>query len=159
MHYDYYGPRCVKDLHLERIAFDETGRENSMELAFRHNCWKHEEDLIIRYEGVSDYRLDLAGPLEVRPSSVVIFDEILPHPNGCSHEIAFRPGTIMVVCRDLTVTWVEADCPTSRERRSRAGEERPHTVHAGSAELDAGVDVLARGASLADSDLRVCTAC
>jgi hypothetical protein len=42
---------------------------------------------------------------------VVILDEILPHPDGCSHEIAFRPGTVMVVCRDLTATWLEADCP------------------------------------------------
>jgi hypothetical protein len=110
LHYDFHGPRCVKDLSLERISFGETDGENSMELAFRHNCWKHEEDLIIRYEGVSDHRLDVAAPSGSEPRGVVILDEILPHPDGCSHEIAFRPGTVLVVCRDLVATWVEADC-------------------------------------------------
>lgn len=110
-HYDFHGSRCVKDLNLERISFGETDGETSMELVFRHNCWKHEEDLIIRYEGVSDYGLDIAAPSGIEPRSVVILDEILPHPDGCSHEIALRPGAITVVCRDLTVTWVEADCP------------------------------------------------
>lgn len=33
-----------------------------MELAFRHNCWKHEEDLVIRYEGVTDFALDITAP-------------------------------------------------------------------------------------------------
>ncbi|MGV9597033.1 hypothetical protein ACWDR1_10220 [Streptosporangium sandarakinum] len=110
-HYDFHGPRCVKDLNLERISFGGTGGEDRIELALRHNCWKHEEDLIIRYEGVTDYRLDIAAPSGIEPRSVVILDEILPHSDGCSHEIAFRPGTVMVACRDLTATWVETDCP------------------------------------------------
>ncbi|GIH77005.1 hypothetical protein [Planobispora longispora] len=117
LHYDFYGPRCVKDLKLEQISFGGTGGEHFMELAFRHNCWKHEEDLVIRYEGVSDYRLDIAAPSGIEPRSVVILDEILPHPDGCSHEIALRPGTVMVVCRDLTATWEEADCPEKQPSR------------------------------------------
>ncbi|SDJ23008.1 hypothetical protein SAMN05421874_101137 [Nonomuraea maritima] len=111
LHYDFHGPRCVKDLTLERVSFGKTAGENFMEFAFRHNCWKHEEDLLVRYEGVSDYRIDVAAPSGIEPRSAVILDEILPHPDGCSHEIAFRTGTVMVVCRDLTAMWVEADCP------------------------------------------------
>ncbi|GLW97024.1 hypothetical protein Misp02_11110 [Microtetraspora sp. NBRC 16547] len=42
--------------------------------------------------------------------SVVILDEVLPHPGGCTHEIAFRPGTISVTCRDLEAVWSPADC-------------------------------------------------
>ncbi|GAA3441336.1 hypothetical protein [Planomonospora venezuelensis] len=128
LHYDFHGPRCVKDLNLERIAFGETGGESFMELAFRHNCWKHEEDLVIRYDGVSDYRLDIAAPSGVEPRSVVILDEILPHPDGCSHEIAFRPGTVTVVCRDLTATWVEADCP---EKQPQFDGEPDPVLHGG----------------------------
>ncbi|MBB4920166.1 hypothetical protein [Streptosporangium saharense] len=102
LHYDFYGPRCMKDLALERISF--TG--NTVELAFRHNCWKHQEDLTIHYEGVSDIKLDSAAL-----PNVVILDEILPHPHGCTHEIALRPGTIILTCQDLTVTWTETHCP------------------------------------------------
>ncbi|ACZ83742.1 hypothetical protein [Streptosporangium roseum] len=98
-HYDFHGPRCVKDLILERISYGETGGGNSMELALRHNCWKHGEDLIIRYEDVPDFRIGIAAPSGIEPRSVVILDEVLPHLDGCSHEIAFRPGIIMVVCR------------------------------------------------------------
>ncbi|GAA4596263.1 hypothetical protein GCM10023194_68010 [Planotetraspora phitsanulokensis] len=108
-HYDFYSQRCTKDLALERIRFGEEGEERWMELGFRHNCWKHEEDLTIRYLGVSAYALDMSEAAG-RPD-VVILDEILPHPRGCTHEIALRPGTIMVTCRDLTATWTEADCP------------------------------------------------
>ncbi|WP_030920986.1 hypothetical protein [Streptosporangium amethystogenes] len=109
-HYDFHGPRCVKDLVLERISFGEVDEETSVEIAFKHSCWKHEEDLLIRYEGVSSFTLDIAVPSQGGPRSVVILDEILPRPDGCSHEIAFRPGTVMVLCRDLVATWVESDC-------------------------------------------------
>jgi hypothetical protein len=41
----------------------------------------------------------------------VILDEILPHDHGCSHEIACWSGSLTVVCRDLTATWIPALCP------------------------------------------------
>lgn len=110
-HYDFSSSRCVKALALERISFAEVGDEVSMELGFRHNCWKHEEDLIIRYGGVSGFTLDVSVLNSVRPQSVVILDEVLPRPGGCSHEIALCPGSITVLCRDLVATWVEAVCP------------------------------------------------
>lgn len=98
------------DVH-KRISFGEVDGETSVEIAFKHNCWKHEEDLLIRYEGVSSFTLDIAVPSQDGPRGVVILDEILPRPDGCSHEIVFRPGTVTVSCRDLIITWVESDCP------------------------------------------------
>lgn len=106
-HYYFVSKRCVKDLALERISVGQ----DSLELYFRHNCWKHDDDLVIRYEGVFELTIDVASLTYGGIRPVVILDEVLPHPDGCSHEIAFRPGTIQVLCRDLVATWVESNCP------------------------------------------------
>ncbi|MFH8789170.1 hypothetical protein [Streptomyces roseoverticillatus] len=112
-HYDFYGKRCVKDLSLELVRFGDpsSGENNEIELRFRHNCWKHEEDLIICYTGVSSFEVDAPAGPEWTNLETVILDEILPHERGCTHEIAFRPGTLTVTCRDLTATWVDTHCP------------------------------------------------
>ncbi len=108
-HYAFSGARCVKDLRPDlarRTAADE------VELRFRHNCFKHEEDLVISYRGVSRFQAGFLGACDVSGLGEVILDEVLPRPDGgCSHEIACRPGTLFVVCRDLTASWVPADCP------------------------------------------------
>ncbi|MEV6682074.1 hypothetical protein AB0N09_35190 [Streptomyces erythrochromogenes] len=39
------------------------------------------------------------------------YQEVLRHRNGCSHAIAFRDGSLTVVCRDRVATWTETDCP------------------------------------------------
>ena len=106
-HYDFSGRRCVKDL-LPREA-----------RRIGHNCWKHDEDLVVRYSGVSRVQadvLDVWAP-DVRALGElgeVVLDEILPHPAGCTHELACRPGTLIVVCRDLEAEWVAVDCPEGR---------------------------------------------
>ncbi|GJF32773.1 hypothetical protein KNE206_54730 [Kitasatospora sp. NE20-6] len=112
-HYDFHGKRCVKDLNLELVRFGGPGNHesNEIELRFRHNCWKHEEDLVIRYTGVSAFDVDAPDGPEWTNLETVVLDEILPHEHGCTHEIAFRPGTLTVTCRDLTATWVDTDCP------------------------------------------------
>ncbi|MEY9992763.1 hypothetical protein ABIE67_004795 [Streptomyces sp. V4I8] len=111
-HYDFSGRRCVKDLtpHEVRRAYDV------IELRLRHNCWKHDEDLVVRYRGVSHFQagaVDVmaAGDGGVSALGEVILDEVLPHAHGCTHEIACRPGTLVVVCRDFVASWVAADCP------------------------------------------------
>jgi len=72
--------------------------------------WKHDQDLLIRYTGVSSFVVDPTdGSREVDLGAVVL-DEILPHRDGCRHEIACRGGTLTVVCRDLRATWTEAAC-------------------------------------------------
>lgn len=109
-HYDFSGKRCVKDLDLERVR-NISADGSEIELGFRHNCWKHDEDLVIRYSGVSGCIIRSPGGSDPKNLRTVILDEILPHEHGCVHEIAFRPGTLTVVCRDLTAVWVETDCP------------------------------------------------
>jgi hypothetical protein len=43
----------------------------------------------------------------------VILDEILPHGDGCSHEIACWEGTLTIFCRDLQVVWTETVCSSN----------------------------------------------
>ncbi|WP_030662179.1 hypothetical protein [Streptomyces rimosus] len=119
-HYDFSGKRCVKDLELQHIR-GIGADDQQLEIRFRHNCWKHDEDLIIRYTGVSGFHAESAEEDSAEGDSVeegswedlgtVILDEVLPHRNGCSHEIAFRNGSLAVVCHDLDATWTVADCP------------------------------------------------
>ncbi|GCD34949.1 hypothetical protein OEIGOIKO_02689 [Streptomyces chrestomyceticus JCM 4735] len=119
-HDDFSGKRCVKDLELQYIrGAGADGQE--VEIRFRHNCWKHDEDLVIRYSGVTGFQ---AGSTEGDDGGdcrddweglgTVILDEILPHRDGCSHEIVFWDGSLTVVCRDLVATWTEADCSGSQ---------------------------------------------
>lgn len=53
-HYDFFGKRCVKDLKPDTVLRGETAGEPWLRLVLRHSCWKHEEDLTIRYVGVRD---------------------------------------------------------------------------------------------------------
>jgi hypothetical protein len=110
-HYDFVGKRCVKDLKLQRIHFEELDGELGITLALQHNCWKHDEDLTIRYTGVHRFTVDLPdqGPRTLWQHGVIL-DEVLPDGAGCSHEIACLSGSVIVVCRDLMATWTDADC-------------------------------------------------
>ncbi|MFB7670621.1 hypothetical protein ACFC26_04310 [Kitasatospora purpeofusca] len=109
-HYDFAGRRCVKDLTFHRAAFLQDGE--ALDLRLRHNCWKHDEDLVIRYAGVTAVRIRTPDePSTWDDLGTLILDEILPHDRGCTHEMAFRPGSVIVTCNDLTATWVAADCP------------------------------------------------
>ena len=111
-HYNFFSRRCVKDLAPDTLEHGD----DWLRLGFRHNCWKHDEDLSIRYAGVISLdQSDWAG------LGTVTLDEVLPHDHGCSHEIAFLAGSLTVVCRDLTAKWTEADCPSS----SSSGPGRP----------------------------------
>ncbi|MEU6894714.1 hypothetical protein ABZ934_23450 [Streptomyces sp. NPDC046557] len=111
-HYTFPGRRCVKDLTLDPIRGSGSDGGDELEILFRHNCWKHDDDLVIRYTGVSGYVIDSSGGSQGTDPWTVILDEILPDQNGCSHEIACWEGTLTVVCSDLRATWVEALCPS-----------------------------------------------
>ncbi|MFJ9815896.1 hypothetical protein ACIRU3_11570 [Streptomyces sp. NPDC101151] len=107
-HYDIGGKRCVKDLRPVQV---HRTRDGDIEIRFRHNCFTHDEDLVVRYTGVSRFQSDVLGVCDPASLGDVILDEILPHPGGCTHELACRPGTLVVACRDLEAEWVPADCP------------------------------------------------
>ncbi|MFF5455247.1 hypothetical protein ACFY40_29045 [Streptomyces sp. NPDC012950] len=106
-HYDFSSRRCVKDLTL-RVVRGAGSQE--MEVEFRHSCWKHDQDLLIRYAGVSGFVIDPVGEDRGTDLAAVILDEILPHRDGCSHEIACWDGTLTIVCRDLRATWTDTAC-------------------------------------------------
>lgn len=102
----------MKDLTLERLqaGIDDAGPW--IEFGFRHNCWKHEEDLTIRYHGIYRFVLDVpGGEPNWTQLDAVILDEILPDAHGCTHELACFSGSIKVACRDLTARWTESKCP------------------------------------------------
>jgi hypothetical protein len=81
------------------------------ELRLGHNCWKHDEDLTIRYAGV---RTVTTNPTDAaaHPTELVsvVIDELLPHEHGCSHQVAFLTGSATITCADLSATWHEAGC-------------------------------------------------
>ncbi|MFJ5926191.1 hypothetical protein ACIQF6_26635 [Kitasatospora sp. NPDC092948] len=108
-HYDFTGRRCVKDLTLHQATFFHGGK--TLDLRLRHNCWKHDEDLVVRYSGVAAVQIKTPNePSTWDDLGTLILDEILPHDQGCTHEMAFRPGSVIVTCNDITATWVVADC-------------------------------------------------
>ncbi|MEV5550633.1 hypothetical protein AB0L35_31605 [Streptomyces sp. NPDC052309] len=100
----------MKDLTLQAVRGAGSGE---VEVEFRHNCWKHDQDLVIRYTGVSCFVTEPAEAAETDLGTVIL-DEILPHGDGCSHEIACWDGTLTIVCRDLRATWTETGCASKR---------------------------------------------
>ncbi|MEV1290083.1 hypothetical protein [Micromonospora sp. NPDC049679] len=117
-HYDFFGRRCVKDLKPARLTIGETGGSRWVELKLRHNCWKHKEDLTIRYSGVQSLTIEPADDgLKVAQLGDVMLDEVLPHEVGCQHEIVCLSGSLTVASRDLTATWLDADCPERQPRQ------------------------------------------
>lgn len=115
-HYDFHGERCVKDLKIEQLRFGADDDGGTFEIHFRHNCWKHEEDLRITYRRLSTLTLD-NDPDDKWGDQIVILDEVLPHERGCSHEIACHTGTLTIVCGDLDAVWVPADCPEQEQEQ------------------------------------------
>ncbi|MGI5170369.1 hypothetical protein ACQEU3_39065 [Spirillospora sp. CA-253888] len=110
--YDFFGRRCVRDLRIEDIEADEVeGYEVDMEIRFK-GTWKHDGDLLVRYRAVSRFSLDVdpdrlpfffSKPFDVGRLQL---DEILPLERGCSHEVQFIGGRLLVECRDLAAEWV-----------------------------------------------------
>jgi hypothetical protein len=109
-HYDFTGKRCVKDLKLEQVQFDDLD-DSKVELHFRHNSWKHDEDLILAYRGVSVFATEADSGQDWTELGRLLIDELLPHEHGCSHELEFWSGRLNIVCRDLTAAWTQSNCP------------------------------------------------
>ncbi|MES4886944.1 hypothetical protein [Streptomyces sp. NPDC096012] len=112
--YDFGGRRCVRDLVPAEVSH---GAGDALEIRFRHDCARHDEDLVVRYSGVSRFQTDVLDACDPASLGAVLLDEILPHPVGCTHELACRPGTLVVACRDLAAQWVPAACPDARAGR------------------------------------------
>lgn len=107
-HYDFYSRRCVKDLTLGPIRHEIEYEAVDVEIRLAPSGLKHDEWLVLRYSDVSNLALDVAPPSPeggTRFESLAL-DEVLPHPDGCSHEMAFWDSSVRVVCRDLKAEWV-----------------------------------------------------
>lgn len=104
-HYDFGSAQCVKDLKLQRAEFlNPPGA--GFEIVFGPNEWKHEAGLVIRYAGVSQVDISLAGDgASLSEMTAVLLDEILPAESGCSHEIVHTGGTVMIYSQDLVARW------------------------------------------------------
>ncbi|WP_439379327.1 hypothetical protein [Amycolatopsis lexingtonensis] len=113
-HYDFYSAKCVKDLRMGQLAVREAGYAKlAVELTLLPNEFKHFSGLVIRYDDVTNIDLDASrsGPSgRVWPASPRLgdlqLDEVLPSAGGCSHEIKFTGGTIVIECADLTAEWL-----------------------------------------------------
>ncbi|GAA1669117.1 hypothetical protein GCM10009745_09470 [Kribbella yunnanensis] len=111
-HYNFWGKRCIKDLKPQHLTFGEANGIPWAELHLKHNCWKHEDDLTIRYTGVQDVAMDPPGEVsEVADLGGVMLDEILPVEHGCTHEFTCLSGSLIITCEDLVVTWTDSNCP------------------------------------------------
>lgn len=115
-HYNFFGPRCVKDLRLSRATVSDSNDQISVEVEFAPNQFKHDQGLVIRYTNVVEMTIDVtASPRKahVRPDSRRLgdlqLDEILPHEQGVSHEIKLTGGVIRFVSSDLHAQWHDSD--------------------------------------------------
>src|SRR5206468_11355447 len=103
-HYNFFGPRCVKDLRLSRAIISDSNDQLSVQLGFAPSEFKHDQGLVIEYADVIEFDIDVtASPrttniwLHSRRLGDLQLDEILPHERGCSHEIRFTGGVIRIV--------------------------------------------------------------
>ncbi|MDE3720418.1 hypothetical protein PWG71_03395 [Nocardiopsis sp. N85] len=110
-HYDFGGPRCVKDLRPVGAAMrpGENGLFD-LTLTFEPNPFKHDEGLTVTYSGVSSFGVEADGRWTGASGSLpglgdVTLDEVLPHGHGCSHEIGLLGGRVLVVAGDLAAVW------------------------------------------------------
>jgi hypothetical protein len=111
-HYDFYSQRFIKNLKPERLTFGNANGVDWVELYLRHNCWRHEEDLVIRYDQVRAVTVNPPrDDVDVSELREVFLDEVLPDDGGCTHEIACLGGSLLISCADLEARWVYANCP------------------------------------------------
>ncbi|CCH29555.1 hypothetical protein ABZ816_15605 [Actinosynnema sp. NPDC047251] len=105
-HYDFHGPRCVKDLGWGSATLVDGQGVIALDLVLTPNEWKHETGLRLRYLNVRSFHVDVEESGGTLPRlGALQLDEILPHAAGVSHEIAFTCGSVLVVAADLVATW------------------------------------------------------
>ncbi|WP_239647896.1 hypothetical protein [Nocardiopsis ganjiahuensis] len=110
-HYDFYGRRCVKDLELEGVNLSPAeGGALNISVRFKGNAFKHDSGMVVEYCSVSKFEVESTEDFsrgEYPPSGLgsVKLDEVLPDSGGCSHEIVFTGGSILVKSKDLSCRW------------------------------------------------------
>ncbi|WP_344163140.1 hypothetical protein [Nocardiopsis rhodophaea] len=106
-HYDYYASNCVKDLKLSRVEIPHD-HDDGLRIRFAPNPFKHDVGLTVTYRAVMSFTVENHDGTELVGLGDVMLDEVLPHPDGCSHETTFIGGRITVACSDLVAEWKSA---------------------------------------------------
>jgi hypothetical protein len=123
-HYDFHSTHCVKDL---QPTTARTGPDGALDLYFGHNCWKHDDDLTLRYTAVRAVSgpggADTGADALVRAwgkSATVTLDELLPADDGLPgvrHEIGLLADVsgrtelaVLITAADVVATWTPAGC-------------------------------------------------
>ncbi|GAA2974838.1 hypothetical protein [Actinokineospora diospyrosa] len=125
-HYNFFGLRCVHDLEFNRLSVFETGYgKTGASLWLIPNRFKHDDGLYLRYHDIISITVDVPHDPDREsyrwPGSLRLddlkLDEVLSHPHGCTHELAFQArSTMTITCADLTATWTlnpntDDECP------------------------------------------------
>ncbi|WP_067480147.1 hypothetical protein [Actinomadura hibisca] len=99
-------PRCVKDLNLRGLPPTDpvpVSFDLRLEGANAHEC----AGLTLSYQGVTEVEIetDDGKPFSFSDWNSLRLDEILPHPQGCTHEMIFTDARILIACADLQARW------------------------------------------------------
>lgn len=107
-HYDFYSDRCVKDLAFRSLAADDP--RGSLRLELAPNEFKHSVGLTLTYSRLASVTPGPVREPEAAGFGTVLLDELLPAPQGVTHEIAFTEGTLRIVAADVRAVWEIASC-------------------------------------------------
>ncbi|MGI5171031.1 hypothetical protein ACQEU3_42440 [Spirillospora sp. CA-253888] len=80
----------------------------SFDLRFERVPALGDEVLTISYRDVTEVEIrieDEGEGFDYSDWNSLRLDEILPHPAGCNHEMAFTDATVKVTCADLEARW------------------------------------------------------
>lgn len=114
-HFDLFSDRFVKDLKPQTFLKTALEGDVSGELYLAPYQFRHDQALILRYSGlrkISAQTRDgrpVSDLKDLRDLAYLQLDEVLPVDGGCSHELSFTNGRMLVLCRDFTATWEPHD--------------------------------------------------
>ncbi|QHT56144.1 hypothetical protein GXP71_08665 [Cellulomonas sp. H30R-01] len=118
-HYDFSHQWCPRGATFDRLAMRHTDAGVTATLVLA-GAGRAAPQFVLRYEGV--VRVEVDGDHGGLPRSDLLVDELLPHDDGVSHELAFIAGTVTVVARDLTAGWSGTAGPGSPRDPLGAGD-------------------------------------
>jgi hypothetical protein len=113
-HFDISTERSVKDLRIEKIEAVDGFALLGLTVELAYNQLPGVSRLSIAYTEVVGFSIDVTSSFSIPADWItadtkrlgsVLTDEVLPHPQGCRHEIAMIHGSLSVICRDLVATW------------------------------------------------------
>jgi hypothetical protein len=103
-HYRHWSDFCPRGLRLVGLSLDAEGDVvRSVAFVAAHGASRR----TFSYTSPRTFRIEITdskGRL-----ADILGDEVLPHEDGCSHEVRFAGGTIHITATDLHVSWEGTD--------------------------------------------------